>query len=243
MKEIKADYIYMPKTLDDDESLCLFSLHAFEKNHPKEEFIELSKAVVGYCKGLPLALEVLGAALLDESVEEWNKMLKRLRRSPHSDIQEKLEISYHALGSERELFLDIACFFVGWDKDYVFKILNGCDANAEAGLSVLIRRNLVRITRRNKLEMHDLIRDMGKEIVCGESRNPGERSRLFFHEDVLTTLRSHLVSVGCSYCSTRVVFTVSTNTAGRFEICHGDCSLRVIDLVCYRVALIIYKIS
>lgn len=194
VKEIKADFVYTLGILDDDDSLCLFSMHAFGSNHPKEEFFMLSKSVAHYCKGLPLALEILGAFLLGKSVKEWKNALDTLRRIPHADIQKKLEISYQALGSEKELFLDIACFFVGQDKDYVCKILDGDDVNVEEGLSVLIGRNLVKITEENELEMHDLIRDMGKEIVRRESRNPGERSRLFFHEDITKTLRSHLVS-------------------------------------------------
>ncbi|PKI54776.1 hypothetical protein CRG98_024828 [Punica granatum] len=159
-----------------------------------EEFFELAKAVVSYCEGLPLALEVLGSYLLELSVEDWKSALHQLGRNPHSDIQMKLEISYHALGSEddKKLFLDIACFFVGWDKNLVVKVLEACDLCVGLGLDVLSRRSLVKITKKNKLEMHDMIRDMGREIVRRESpQNPGKRSRLFSLNDILATLRNH----------------------------------------------------
>ncbi|KAI4332392.1 hypothetical protein L6164_017305 [Bauhinia variegata] len=40
--------------------------------------------------------------------------------------------------------------------------------------------------------MHDLIRDMGREIVRRESPNdPGQRSRLFLHEDILQVLQDN----------------------------------------------------
>lgn len=43
--------------------------------------------------------------------------------------------------------------------------------------------------------MHDLIEDMGKEIVRQESpTEAGERSRLWFHEDVLQVLTEETVS-------------------------------------------------
>ncbi|XP_031381209.1 TMV resistance protein N-like isoform X3 [Punica granatum] len=43
--------------------------------------------------------------------------------------------------------------------------------------------------------MHDLIRDMGREIVKERCpSNPGKRSRLWFQEDVLLTLQNHLVT-------------------------------------------------
>ncbi|KAI4306674.1 hypothetical protein L6164_029931 [Bauhinia variegata] len=39
------------------------------------------------------------------------------------------------------------------------------------------------------LRMHDLIRDMGREIIRQVSPiEPGRRSRLWFHEDVLEVL-------------------------------------------------------
>ncbi|WJX43250.1 hypothetical protein P8452_30381 [Trifolium repens] len=44
-------------------------------------------------------------------------------------------------------------------------------------------------------EMHDLIQDMGREIVRKESiSNPGERSRLWSHKDVLAVLKGNVGS-------------------------------------------------
>ncbi|XP_031395418.1 TMV resistance protein N-like isoform X2 [Punica granatum] len=195
LKEIKVDYEYMLEKLNDTESLQLFSWHAFRNLHPKEEYVKLSKTIIEYCQGLPLVLEVLGSLLLDRSVEEWRSALAKLKRAPPARVQSQLKLSFDALSddNEKDLFLDIACFFVGHDKDYVIKILNGCSLSAEIGLSILINRCLVKINRGNQLEMHDLIRDMGREIVCKESpRNPGNRSRLWSQSDVLTTLQNHL---------------------------------------------------
>ncbi|XP_031395241.1 disease resistance protein RML1A-like isoform X2 [Punica granatum] len=195
LKEIKVDYEYMLEKLNDTESLQLLSWHAFRNPHPKEEYVDLSKTIIEYCQGLPLALEVLGSLLLDRSVEEWRSAFAKLKRAPPARIQSQLKLSFDALSddNEKDLFLDIACFFVGHDKDYVIKILNGCSLSAEIGLSILINRCLVKINRGNQLEMHDLIRDTGREIVCKESpRNPGNRSRLWSQSDVLTTLQNHL---------------------------------------------------
>ncbi|PKI63553.1 hypothetical protein CRG98_016071 [Punica granatum] len=137
---------------------------------------------------------VLGSHLLERSVEHWKSVHHQLGRNPHRDIQQKLEISYHALGSEDEkkLFLDIACFFVGGDKNLVVKVLEVGDLCVGLGLDVLCRRSLVKITSNNKLEMHDMIRDMGRAIVRRESpHNPGKRSRLFYQNDILATVRNH----------------------------------------------------
>ncbi|XP_076896514.1 disease resistance protein RUN1-like [Bidens hawaiensis] len=46
--------------LYEDESLQLLCVHAFESQTPKEGYEEVSKKLVKYCQGHPLALEVLG---------------------------------------------------------------------------------------------------------------------------------------------------------------------------------------
>jgi hypothetical protein len=49
--------------LTQDESLQLFSRHAFGTTHPPEDYAELSNDVLKCACALPLALEVLGASL------------------------------------------------------------------------------------------------------------------------------------------------------------------------------------
>ncbi|KAJ6861083.1 hypothetical protein NC651_037227 [Populus alba x Populus x berolinensis] len=51
--------IYEAKKLNDDEALMLFSQKAFKNDQPAEDFVELSKQIVGYANGLPPALEVI----------------------------------------------------------------------------------------------------------------------------------------------------------------------------------------
>jgi hypothetical protein len=45
------------------------------------------------------------------------------------------------------------------------------------------------------LVMHDLLQEMGREIVRQESKEPGERSRLWFHEDVRSVLEGNMVRI------------------------------------------------
>ena len=96
---------------------------------------------------------------------------------------------------EKDIFLDVCCFFIGKNKNYVSTILNGCGLHAEIGIKVLIERSLVRVNKdNNKLEMHDLLRDMGREIIREKSPDIlGERSRLWCHEDAMEVLRRNMV--------------------------------------------------
>ncbi|KAJ9177997.1 hypothetical protein P3X46_009917 [Hevea brasiliensis] len=180
--------------LDQLQSLELFSWHAFKEIRPIEGYEEISKDVVDYVGGLPLALEVLGSYLCKRSIPEWRSAVEKLRKIPHHQIQKKLRISFDTLDDDKikDIFLDIAIFFTGMDKDYVVKILDGCGFFPEIGISVLISRSLMTIDSQNKLAMHHLLRDMGREIIREISPNdPGKRSRLWFHEDVFDVLKKH----------------------------------------------------
>lgn len=80
-------------------------------------------------------------------------------------------------------------FFKGEDKDQIVDILRSCDLFPIISIRVLIDKSLLVINEHNMLTMHDLLEDMGKEIVRQESpTEPGERSRLWFHEDVYHVL-------------------------------------------------------
>ena len=196
LRRDRVDKTYLMKEMDESESLELFSLHAFKQTSPTEDFSKISRNVVKYSGGLPLALEVLGSYLFDREILEWICVLEKLKIIPNDQVHKKLKISYDGLNddTEKSIFLDIACFFIGMDRNDVIHILNGCGLFAEIGISVLVERSLVMIDDKNKLGMHDLLRDMGREIIREKSPNePEERSRLWFHEDVVDVLSEHTV--------------------------------------------------
>ncbi|CAB4290308.1 unnamed protein product [Prunus armeniaca] len=188
----QVNLIYEVEKLDHYESLKLFaSWNSFSRNgHLEDDYAKLANDVVDYAEGLPLALMVLGSHLCGRSIDQWKYALDGYRRVPNREIQEILKISYNALeDGVKEVFLDIACFFKGRDKDYVIQILEGCDLNPKYDLEVLVEKALINITYDGCIWMHDLIQKMGKEVVRQESpTEPGKRSRLWFHEDVYHVL-------------------------------------------------------
>ncbi|XP_058743965.1 TMV resistance protein N-like isoform X1 [Vicia villosa] len=179
---------YKAKGLVKNEALKLFCLKAFKQNQPKEEYLSLCKEVVKYTKGLPLALEVLGSHFHGRTIEVWHSALEQMRNVPNSKIHDTLRISYDGLQSmEKNMFLDIACFFKGMDIDEVTEILETRGYYPKIGIDILIKRSLVSFGRGDskKLWMHDLLEEMGKNIVCQESPNdPGKRSRLWSQKDI-----------------------------------------------------------
>uniref|UniRef100_A0A0A0LG09 ADP-ribosyl cyclase/cyclic ADP-ribose hydrolase n=1 Tax=Cucumis sativus TaxID=3659 RepID=A0A0A0LG09_CUCSA len=191
LNQLEVDEICSIDEMDDDEALELFSWHAFRNSYPSETFHQLSKQVITYCGGLPLALEVLGSFLFGRSREEWEDTLKKLKKIPNDQIQKKLKISFDGLNDHtyKDIFLDVSCFFIGMERNYVEQILDGCGFFPRIGISVLLQRCLLTIGDKNRLMMHDLLRDMGREIVRENfPKYPERHSRLFLHEEVLSVL-------------------------------------------------------
>ncbi|KAH1084183.1 hypothetical protein J1N35_023944 [Gossypium stocksii] len=183
-----VDDMYEPTTLNPKDALQLFSLKAFHSDTvQKDDFIELSKHVVNYAGGLPLALEVFGSFLCGRDATQWRSAIERLKRDSNKEILDKLRISFDGLEErEKNIFLDIACFFNGEEKDFVIKVLDGCEFFPDIGIDVLIKKSLVKVDKHNiYLKMHELLQEMGRTIVkekCVDE--PGKRCRLWEERDV-----------------------------------------------------------
>ncbi|KAL7186731.1 hypothetical protein ACSBR2_028459 [Camellia fascicularis] len=182
-------HIYEVEELREDEATKLFKSKAFGKHQQMEDYGELVHRAVQYAKGVPLALKVLGSFLCGRNKYEWESSLNRLKESPLNEVQQVLRISYDTLQLvEKEIFLDIACFFKGKNKNDVTKILDSCGFHPTIGIDVLVNKSLVTILD-NKLMMHDLIQELGWYIVCQKSpKEPGECSRLWLQEDLTRVL-------------------------------------------------------
>ncbi|KAI3826783.1 hypothetical protein L1987_00839 [Smallanthus sonchifolius] len=176
--------------LGKSKSLELLCIHAFKSQKPKEGYKEVLEKLVKYCDGHPLALQVLGRSLQNHDVSYWENCIKVLKREPHSHINTALKMSFETMPFEndKELFKHIACFFVGIDRDMTEVILNACDINTSR-IMILIDRCLLSIGWNNKLMMHQLVQEMGRDLVRQESPNkPWESSRLWCHEESFKVL-------------------------------------------------------
>ncbi|OMP03848.1 hypothetical protein COLO4_10153 [Corchorus olitorius] len=185
-----ADAIYEVKGLNDPDSLQLFCVHAFQQNH-LVAFRDLSAKFLKYAGGVPIALKVLGKALVKKDRDYWTSKLEILEEHPPKGIFDVLKISFEALETvERDIFLDIACF--GYP--IADKVLKSCyGGKVDCALSNLVDKCLLtRVDNYFPYRMHDLLREMGQTIVRQESDNPGERSRLWKPDDVRRLLENNL---------------------------------------------------
>ena len=187
------------RKLSNADSVELFSLYAFPQNQPIEPYYDQSKLsqVTEHCGGLPLALELLGLNLRGKSIAQWEDTMSKLEKYPLAGIQKVLKFSYDSLedNNDKDVFLHIACFFVGEDEDVIVKVLAECNLYPVIGIKNLNDRSLLYIEF-GKVGMHQLIREMGKEVVRQESpKDPGKRSRLCEHEDCINVLQENAVHI------------------------------------------------
>ncbi|KAL7616120.1 disease resistance protein RUN1 [Lactuca sativa] len=176
---------YEIELLSEIDSQKLLCNHAFMCNNPKEGYEEVSKNLVKYCEGHPMALKVLGRSLYNRDVTYWEGYIDRLKKENGSPINNVLRMSFDSLPSEndKELFKHIACIFVGMDINFTVTILEACDIETKTGITNLIDKCLLSIRWNNELVMHRLVQEMGRFVVREESLyKPWERSRLWGHE-------------------------------------------------------------
>ena len=169
---LKTDLIYKiyeVEALKNEDALHLFYSKAFKNEPVPDEYLELSKGFSNYVAGHPLALVVLGSFLFKRSVVEWENEFEKLKEHPKPDVNRVLEISY------------------------VVRILKVLGHYPDIGLRILVDKSLLKISKNNDLWMHDLVRDMGRNIVRQESCEPGKRSRLWHYEDIDNVLKNNTV--------------------------------------------------
>ncbi|KAI7737633.1 hypothetical protein M8C21_017067 [Ambrosia artemisiifolia] len=192
-KEVPPKHMkHLLEGLNDEESLQLLSWHAFGRNEPNEGDRKKSMKVVKYCQGHPLALKVLGSSLHNEE-DTWEGILESLGKETNPDITKILKISFDTLpyDKDKELFKHIAFFFVGEDRKFTEDILKACGVCKSTGIKSLISRCLLTVESSDILMMHQLLQDMGRDMVRQESpKKPWKRSILWHRDECLDVLQN-----------------------------------------------------
>ncbi|CAK8574974.1 unnamed protein product [Lathyrus sativus] len=183
---------YEVEELSEKEALALLSWNAFKTDKAVDRrYAHVLNRALTYASRLPLALQVLGSYLFGKLINEWNDALDEYEKIPDKNILRVLKISFDSLEEEeRRIFCDIACFFNGHKLVEVEDILGAhYGLSVKNSIGVLIERSLVKIDD-GLVTLHDLIQDMGREIVRQESPDvPGKRSRLWLPQDVVQVLQ------------------------------------------------------
>uniref|UniRef100_A0A2N9ILY7 Uncharacterized protein n=1 Tax=Fagus sylvatica TaxID=28930 RepID=A0A2N9ILY7_FAGSY len=186
--QVAEAQIYKVEELNNDEALKLFSRKAFKEDNPREGYVEMCQKFINYAGHLPLALKVSGSFLFSRGLNLWESALVRFKENPPRKILDVLQISFDGLEErEKNIFLDIACFFKGEGESRVTNLYDKPDID----IDVLLKKSLVTISF-GHFQMHDLLQELGKEIVRGESpEEAGRRSRLWHTKDIRHVLKDN----------------------------------------------------
>jgi hypothetical protein len=184
------------QTLDQSAARELFILHSCGSGGSLPvEFCDIGGRIVEACSGLPLSLGVLGAFLQNRKrLRSWERALQRMKRGRCLDgdkeefedtkLWSTLKISFDGLGrDERNMFLDVACFFCrdvwprGMSIDRALHAWTNMDSPPIESFNMLLECSLVNVDEYGCIEMHDQLRDMGRMIVERDEEYLGTRVR------------------------------------------------------------------
>jgi predicted secreted protein len=156
--------------LEDEQARELFMFHAFKHaNHVTNDFKNISMEIIKACGGLPLSLEILGCYLCDiHDLKIWKGGRNITGGFDNEMLWKTLQISYdHLIKTHQDMFLDIACIFIGFKKSTFCQVYwNGDDSsNPMLILQNLKDRSLIKWAKDDNLYMHEQLRDMGRNIA------------------------------------------------------------------------------
>jgi hypothetical protein len=168
--KVEKSSIYMLFGINRQHSLEIFFSHAFSQAYLLPGFESLVHNFLVCCKGFPLSLKVFGALFYDKEIFEWEDKLESLQQILPSEIHETFIISYRSLNEEeKEIFLDIACFFINQNRDAAISTWNGSGWRAKRGFLNLQDKSLVEVDGENCIHMHDHLRDLGRQVAASSS--------------------------------------------------------------------------
>ncbi|XP_039684409.1 disease resistance protein RPV1 isoform X3 [Medicago truncatula] len=190
----KTNDTYKVQPLDSVESLLLFNLHAFAKHkHNEMEYRELSERMVDLAEGVPQVLTTLGKYLCGKDKAIWESLARNIKIGQTRTVHDVSRLMYTNLDyHEKNIFLDIACFFDGMKMklDIIKLLLKDPHYSVSNKLDKLKNEGLVTISQQSIVSMDDITQETAWEIVRNESfEEPGNRSRLSDPNDIYNVLK------------------------------------------------------
>ncbi|KAH9549416.1 hypothetical protein CY35_10G018700 [Sphagnum magellanicum] len=181
-----------------EDSWKLFCVHAFPRGFSNipYELQDLGELVADECKGLPLALKVIGGSMVGKTTcQEWEFQLKCLRESRQLPVQQeeealfcRLKLTYDNLDNDSPVSKECFLSFAAFPEDYVVGIeelmklwtSQGLldDLSTEFGddrtlcayylVGLLIGRSLIEVAYTGLCQVHDVMRDLALHIIEGQ---------------------------------------------------------------------------
>lgn len=171
LSRLQLDKTFEVGELTEAETLHLFCWHAFLKKTPPEGFEKIATEVALACGRVPLEVGVIGAHLCGEKDPAmWGEVLTRLRLAALVSDERvrtnaRLHISFNALSPDhREMFLDVASLLLEESAESAKRAWMSSGWPSKS-LRHLIDKSLVFLDCCGRFMMHDLLRDLGRDVA------------------------------------------------------------------------------
>ncbi|KAM4092090.1 hypothetical protein ACB094_06G010900 [Castanea mollissima] len=190
-----SNYLYKLPILPLEKAWVLFCKKVFqhEGGHCPPDLVELSRAIIQRCEGLPLAIVAIGGVLStkDKVFNEWlkfhNSLSSELKSNPHlKNISKILSLSYHDLSYNlkacllyfgmfpEDYYINCARLIRLWIAEGFVKEMQGITLEevAQGYLNQLIHRSLVQVNevdfigRTRSCRIHDMM----LEVILSRSK-------------------------------------------------------------------------
>eukprot|EP00878_Enallax_costatus_P020728 GHUV01021920.1.p1 GENE.GHUV01021920.1~~GHUV01021920.1.p1 ORF type:complete len:632 (+),score=132.80 GHUV01021920.1:114-2009(+) len=153
----------------------------------------LGNDIIALCNGLPLALQLAGAAMSEHSGNPaiWSGVLAALKKGGlHVDTQQRLQdVVQRRLSAmphgQQSMFLDVATALSGQPADVVLDVWKDWHgAEAAMWYADLVRNCLLRPSSDDRLQMHDVLAAMGRGMVL-DQQSPFYGSRIWVQDNII----------------------------------------------------------
>ncbi|CAM6006315.1 unnamed protein product [Sphagnum balticum] len=185
--------------LSKEDSWKLFCVHAFPRglSNIPSQLQEVPELVAEECKGLPLALKVIGGSMVGKTTrQEWEFQLKCLRESrelPQQQEEEalfgRLKLSYDNLDNDNPVSKECFLGFAAFPEDYIGEMeelikswkaqgllddptkMFGDDPTRSAYylVGLLIGRSFIELAQTDAYKVHDVMRGLALHIIEGQN--------------------------------------------------------------------------
>ncbi|GLJ10476.1 hypothetical protein SUGI_0128950 [Cryptomeria japonica] len=119
----------------------------------------------------------LGGFVYGRPRDYWVSQLDKIFRILPEDIKGRLSLSYNALDEEeKEMFMDVACFFVGQQRSVAIEAWNGSGWSGLQGWETLVNKCLVNVDEDDNITMHDHLLDLGRDFADADEDEDEEEN-------------------------------------------------------------------
>ncbi|KAI6705263.1 hypothetical protein NL676_008225, partial [Syzygium grande] len=177
--EVNVFHEHEVLSMSENHALELFCMHAFGLDHPLEGYHEMSREITSATGNLPFVVETVGKYLYRKSKEIWTETLNHLKRGLEEEVELMLKKHFdHLSENAKQIFLDIACFFIGVEKRIPYYMWAACGCDPYRGAGDLQNMSFLKIGEENEFWMHNQLKFWEEKLSRKKIKTPAAQQAM-----------------------------------------------------------------